>query len=98
MCRQEAPEVEQFARQHIDTLEVIGLGSQDRLPDAVQFLLDGGTHSFTMLWDGPGTSWQQLGIAGSPAAVLFTAKGEVIQGWLGPFPQADVVALAAANA
>jgi len=50
-----------------------------------------------MLWDESYVSWNVLGISSQPAAVLFAADGTPITGWIGPFPEDDVLTLAAAN-
>ena len=95
MCHREAPEVEQFARDHADEVTVVGLGTQDSLGEAEDFVEEYGTESFTMLWDESFVSWQALGITAQPAAVLFEPDGTIITGWLGPFPDDDVLELAA---
>ncbi|MEM9515848.1 MAG: TlpA disulfide reductase family protein [Actinomycetota bacterium] len=95
MCRREAPEVEQFAQRHADEVTVIGLGTQDSLGEAEDFVRDFGTNSFTMLWDESFQSWQSLGISAQPAAVMFQPDGTIITGWLGPFPENEVIELAA---
>ncbi|MEP1124151.1 MAG: hypothetical protein ABJH68_09715 [Ilumatobacter sp.] len=73
----------------------MGLGTQDSLGDAEDFVTDYGTQSFTMLWDESFVTWQEIGITSQPAAVLLAADGEPISGWVGPFPQDEVLELAA---
>ena len=48
-----------------------------------------------MLWDESFQSWQSLGISAQPAAVMFAPDGAIITGWLGPFPENEVIELAA---
>ena len=74
---------------------VVGLGTQDTLGDAEDFVVDYGTRSFTMLWDESFETWQAIGITSQPSAVLLAADGEPITGWIGPFPQDEVLRLAA---
>jgi hypothetical protein len=74
---------------------VIGLGTQDSLGQAEDFVADYGTESFTMLWDESFRSWQTLGITSQPAAVMFAADGTPITGWVGAFPEDEVLRLAA---
>lgn len=50
-----------------------------------------------MLWDESFESWNAFNVTGQPAAVLFAADGRPLQGWSGPFPEAEVLALAAAS-
>ncbi|MDH4144645.1 MAG: TlpA family protein disulfide reductase [Acidimicrobiia bacterium] len=92
MCRAEAPGVEQFAREHADRLDVIGLGTQDDLERARDFVSDGGI-TFPMLWDESFASWQALGLRSQPAAALFGADGDVLGAWMGPFDEDEVVEL-----
>ena len=48
-----------------------------------------------MLWDDSFQSWQALGINSQPAAVMFAADGTPITGWIGAFPEDEVLRLAA---
>jgi len=48
-----------------------------------------------MLWDESFQSWLELGISGQPAAVFVSPDGELITGWLGGFPEDEVLDLAA---
>lgn len=73
---------------------MIGLGTQDTLGEAEQFVDTYGT-SFTMLWDESFESWVAFGVQSQPAAILFAADGTVLEGWLGPFPEEAVLDLVA---
>ena len=73
---------------------MIGLGTQDSLGEARDFVERYGT-SFTMLWDESFESWIQLGVTSQPTAVLFTPDGTIITGWIGRFPEDQVLELAA---
>jgi hypothetical protein len=73
----------------------VGLGTQDNLDDANAFVDDYGTDSFTMLWDESFETWIEIGIQSQPSAVLLAADGTPITGWIGPFPEDDVLQLAA---
>lgn len=48
-----------------------------------------------MLWDESFKSWNEIGITSNPSAVLFAADGTPITGWIGPFPEDEVLQLAA---
>ena len=95
MCRREAPGVEQFARDHGDEVNLIGLGTQDDTDLAIDFIEQGGTVSFPMYWDETFVSWQVFGIRSQPAAALLSPDGEVLAGWLGAFDEAEVLRLIA---
>ena len=70
---------------------MIGLGTQDSLGQAKDFVEDYGTESFTMLWDQSFLSWQALGVTSQPAAVMFAANGTPITGWIGAFPEDEAL-------
>lgn len=73
---------------------MVGLGTQDSLAEARDFVKDYGV-SFQMLWDSSFKSWREFGIAGQPAAVLLAPDGSLVKRWIGQFPEDEVVALAA---
>ena len=74
---------------------MIGLGTQDSLGEAEDFIDRYGTESFTMLWDASYDSWAVLGVTSQPTAVMFAADGSVLSGWRGMFPTDEVLRLAA---
>jgi hypothetical protein len=74
-------------------LDVVGLGSQDDLAYAEEFV-DRFEPSFTMLWDPGFESWAQLGVSLQPSAMLLGSNGELLGKWLGMFPEDEVVRLA----
>ncbi len=76
---------------------MIGVGTQDDLARAEDFVRDYGTASFTMLWDSSFQTWNALGVTSSPTAGLFTADGDFIAGWVGPLPEDEIVRLAEAS-
>lgn len=76
---------------------MIGLGTQDTLGEAEEFVKNYRTTSFTMLWDESFETWAAFGIASQPAALLFSADGRFVQGWMGPFPADQVISLATAS-
>jgi thiol-disulfide isomerase/thioredoxin len=95
-CRAEAPTVEAFAAAHQDAVTVVGIGTQDDLEYAEGFLADTGVRTPQMLWDPSFESWRQLGINAQPTFVLVDGSGEFLAGWVGGFPEDEVLALAAA--
>ncbi len=54
-----------------------------------------GTKSFTMLWDESFESWQVIGVRSQPTAGMLSPDGEPLAGWLGMFPEDEVLELAA---
>ena len=62
---------------------MIGLGTQDNLNLAKDFIAKTGTKSFPMLWDKSFESWKQLGITGQPAAIIFDANGNELKRFRG---------------
>ncbi len=74
---------------------MIGLGTQDSGGEAADFVDRYGTYSFPMYWDETFESWAAFGIQSQPAAALLAPDGSVLGGWLGPFPEDEVLSLAA---
>ncbi len=77
---------------------MIGVGTQDNLEEATQFVDDYGTESFMMLWDSTYVTWNSMGVTSSPTAILFDSTGGLLGGWVGSFPEDDVIRLATASA
>jgi len=70
---------------------VVGLGTQDDLGMAEDFVQAYGTTSFLMLWDPSFESWIELGINGQPAGMLVSSGGELIGQWRGGIPEEAVL-------
>ncbi len=70
---------------------MIGVGTQDSLSYAEEFVATTGTSSFPMLWDPSFDSWRQLGIRGQPAGMLATAGGTLVAQWRGAIPEDEVL-------
>lgn len=75
---------------------MVGLGSQDGLDQAQEFVAAYALDAVTMLWDPSFESWIQLGINAQPAGMLLSADGMVIGQWSGKMP-VDAVLEAAAE-
>lgn len=92
MCNREAPDVEQFARQHADAVTVVGLGTQDSFEEAERFRARHGI-TFSLLWDESFESWQQLGVSSQPNAMLYAADGTELRRWSGMYDEGEVLDL-----
>jgi peroxiredoxin len=90
VCNREAPDVEQFARQHTDQFQVVGFGTQDSFDEAQDFRAEHGI-TFPLLWDGSFVSWQELGITGQPAAILYAADGTEMKRWPTMYDEGEVL-------
>lgn len=86
ICASEAPGVEAFAKANADKVTVIGLGTQDDLALAEDFVSTYGVDTPQMLWDPGFDSWQALEITGQPTWVLLSPGGEEIDRWQGGLP------------
>jgi hypothetical protein len=62
VCRGEAPAVEQFARDHADEIQVIGVGAQDDFDYALDFLAATGLETPDMVWDPSFETWSTYGV------------------------------------
>ena len=69
----------------------MGLGAQDSLEEAHEFVEKYGTTSFRMLYDASLESWRALGVRGQPTAILFDADGRARFLWPGPFNESEVL-------
>ncbi len=76
-------------------MTIVGLGAQDSLGQALDFVEDYGTKSFRMLWDESFQSWAALGVRGQPIAILFDTDGRGRFIWYGPFDEQEVLQAAA---
>ncbi len=90
-CNAEAPGVETFSKEHADELTVIGLGAQDPLDMAKEFVDEHGVKTPQMLYDSTFDSWSHFGVNGQPAAILFDPSGAAREGWFGPFDEQTVL-------
>jgi thiol-disulfide isomerase/thioredoxin len=96
-CRREAPSVEQFARQHRNVLQVVGVGTQSTAGEARAFRRQTGIRSFPLLYEADGfKSWKPFGFVAQPAAALLSSDGRLLRVWSGPFDEAEVLQLIAA--
>lgn len=71
-CRSHAAELEQFARDHEDILQVVGVGSQERFADAEDFLGDTKLTTLPLLWEGTGALWRLNEVGRNSAVQLAT--------------------------
>ena len=74
---------------------MIGFGTQDTRQDAIDFVGEFGTSSFTMLWDESFVSWTEFGITGQPTFVLLAPDGTELGRWRGPLAEDEILSLAA---
>ncbi len=88
--------VEQFAQQNADKVRVVGMGAQDSLGQAVDFIDLTGAVTPLMIWDATFETWSYYGVSGQPTAILVDASGNPIAGWRGFFDQNEVLELAEA--
>lgn len=57
---------------------IIGLGAQDSLEQAQDFVATFGTVSFPMVWDASFSSWIELGVVSQPYWILFDSEGNQV--------------------
>ena len=75
-CREELPLVQQLSEQAGDELQVIGVDSQDGVPQGTSFIEDAGL-TFPSAFDGDGELGGALGLRGLPHTVFVAADGSV---------------------
>lgn len=66
--------------QQFPTLNVVGMGAQDNLGFANEFVTSTGAigDNITMIWDETFATWQALGIRSQPYWILYDAQGNEI--------------------
>ena len=89
MCRSEAPTVEQFARDNADRLTVVGIGGQDDLALAGDFVDSTGT-TFTMLWSDSSEVWRYFAVQSNSEAWLVDKDGNRIDSSSTPFDDSHI--------
>lgn len=92
ICAAEAPAVEAFSRQNANAVTVVGIGTQDDLALAEDFVSTYGVSTPQMLWDPGFESWQALEITGQPTWVLLSPGGAEIGRWQGGLPEDEILA------
>jgi thiol-disulfide isomerase/thioredoxin len=90
-CRREAPALERFAAENQDAIKVVGIGTQDDQAYAEEFLSTTGVNTPQMLWDPSFESWRVMGITAQPTWVLVRGDGSLITGWVGGFPEQQIL-------
>ena len=91
MCRSEAPTVEQFARDNADRLTVVGIGGQDDLALARDFVESTGT-TFTMLWSDSAEVWRYFAVTNNSDVWLVDKDGNRIDNGATPFDDSHIAA------
>lgn len=71
---------------------MVGVGAQNDLDYALEFVASTGVDSFPMVWDPSFESWRELGISGQPQGRFMDANGTMLAGWAGRLPQDDILA------
>ena len=86
-CNAEAPDVEAFAAENVDTLRVVGLGTQDDFAEAEEFVDKHGIENIEMFWESGFESWNHFEVRSQPTAILLDTDGTPIIGWSGSFDE-----------
>lgn len=93
-CIREAPDVLALSASHGDELQILGLGAQDDLDQAMGFLETTGTGDLDMVWDATGETWVHFGVTNQPTVVVVSPEGEVQATWFREFDEAGILAAA----
>ena len=75
-CRDEAPLLERFARDHRGNVAVVGIDTQDNTNDALDFVDEFGL-TYDQLHDGSGDYADEIGTTGVPETILIDPDGDV---------------------
>jgi len=93
-CRLEAPELLEFATQHGNDVDILGIGAQDSLDQAHGFLEETRTAGLRMVWDPSGRSWVHYGVTSQPTVIVLGADGQVAGSWFREFAPNEILAAA----
>ena len=93
-CRAEAPALLEFRKTYGDRIQILGLGAQDDLKQAKDFLADTNTRDLEMVWDDRGRTWQHFKVTNQPTVVVVDAAGKVTRTWFREFDAKGIVAAA----
>ncbi len=93
-CRGEAPDLVAFEKTYGDRITVLGLGAQDDLDQAVDFLSDTSTGDLEMVWEEAGKTWRHFQVTNQPTVVVVDAAGTVRRTWFRDFDAEQILAAA----
>lgn len=93
-CVREAPELLAFDQDHGADVDILGVGAQDSLDEAYEFLDSTATSDLAMVWDASGSSWVHYGVTNQPTVILLGADGQVAQTWFRDFVPSEILAAA----
>lgn len=82
-CREELPLLQEFADVAGDRVQVIGVVSEDGVPQASSFGVDAGV-TFPSAFDGEGELMAELGLNALPYTAFLAADGTLVHSELGP--------------
>lgn len=94
VCRSQAPDVLEFAARHGAHIQIVGVGAQDDLEQARDFLQDTTTQRLEMTWDRSGKSWIHFAVRSPSTLKVIDAEGKVTRTWVGKFDAEQIRAAA----
>jgi thiol-disulfide isomerase/thioredoxin len=94
ICKAEAPELVAFAAEHGKRIQILGLGAQDDLDLAEEFLDQTKTGGLKMVWDRTGETWLHYKVTNQPTVVVLGPDGGVTKTWFRQFDVAGILAAA----
>ncbi|MGQ0625532.1 MAG: TlpA family protein disulfide reductase [Sporichthyaceae bacterium] len=96
-CEAEAPDILSFQREHGADVHVIGMGAQDDLQQAEDFVARTLTAGLPMIWDARGSSWVHFRVTNQPAILVLSPEGKVTGRWFREYDEAGILRAAAAR-
>lgn len=89
-CNAEAPKVQEFSAANAAQVAVIGVGTQDSLDEAQDFVSKHELTTPTMVWDSGFDSWRAMSINSMPTWILLSPDGQQLGRWSGQFPEPQI--------
>lgn len=93
-CRREAPDLLSFSAAHGAKVAILGVGAQDSLSEAHDFVGDTSTAGLKMTWDSSGRSWRHYRVTNQPTVIVLGADGRAKKTWFREFKPDEILAAA----
>jgi thiol-disulfide isomerase/thioredoxin len=91
-CNQEAPDLEAFAKEHGDEVQVVAIGGADDPENGLAFAEEHGLRTPTMLFDVPESAFDAYKVKATPTAILLDDEGRERKRWVGEVDPNELLA------
>lgn len=89
-CRQEAPHLASAHAEYGERVQFLGVDILDSREGARGFMREAGW-TYPSVFDATGAIRDALGLIGQPVTLFYDASGELVDTWVGPIGEAELV-------